>query len=980
MQSSTARFTAGVGDIRCIRTWYVIFILLLCSENLNDEGFHSSTRGGFSPPCIHVVTASSLSQAPQHVNVHNSAAVGSAPPECERRNKPPLHSYSRNKLSTSELSLEEQRSPAGRNQESMESSASVIRLLVRVPFGSRRRSVSHDVQNPEEEKASQKPASNSIFLSVPAGRNSFAPSVSYAPMKQNDETSDFLRLSGYTYALTASETSFKSVPLLSLPENTGLRPHARDDALRTYLSDEIFPRDRLPSSISLSPPLALERASGVEMDLFSSAAEKEMHQNSTSTSVIAACTRGPNKHTPSSFLHISSASEAVPRWSSTAIPSACRYAGCKAGTFQGRDVSDKQSCFAFAHCSRCPLYPVERVEYCSKLKEESNYMLLMQSSLHLMPEPEVPFHYRPSGDAKAGVKSERLEAHESRAAEEQSEGAPSERGSEDWFVNDSGRDDEAEPSLLHVSNRVAFPVRTSQLRHMPASTGKPWRDTVKAALTEEAFKSSPAKESIATGKFTVSSLLEDGETLPNAEWETPDFAEGEPDHWTERQVQLGEWKNNEAHEEDEGERKSVSRTGQVPETPVAELLKFEQSRTFRVKQAEMRSHLGECAISTKGVIRLLLMFAFQPTRAKMSVQTARQRLGLSTTTAGVQPAEAPEREGQPWEEEGAESWTDEEGPALGDLPPSAYVEQHSSSDEPEGNQPLSSSVRRSPPSPPYSQGDEESIFRSSPSIHVESDRRSNFAKQSDSIPNKNCSDGIQSEPSSSSDAVFTRARGSSRLSQEKERASMLQIQTEFTQEGDAEDDEGEPAAKTSALGRFAGRVKGLFRSRKKMDEESEETAPRYEQEEEDEDAGESVAAKRAEVGGKARDSRIKGFLRKVFRRKTPEQKRELQEKKKATKVLVHAPKVHLEIAIASPAVRKCRKPLEWSGRLRLSTMLHVQYFVAVRKDEIQDQVPAFINNALRIVMRCESKQGCIINRDLQSCVLVSLQTQSLRCW
>ncbi|KEP63715.1 UNVERIFIED_CONTAM: hypothetical protein HHA_232020 [Hammondia hammondi] len=763
-----------------------------------------------------------------------------------------------------------------------------------------------------------------------------------------------------------------------------------------------------PLSSGLSPPLSLPTESVP-------AAEESPSSGASSSSM-------PCEFSASRDFAFLEAGEATSGKHS--LPRACAYAGCKAGFFTPRPANDPNTCYTLSECSQCRVHPEGHADLCSQVEERNGLLLLMKSSLGLMPNPTMHFRYKPlsakdiarlrdskgKGSAGGGGDSAEAEYDDAGGEEYGEDGAPGDgEGADDWEGFDEGflqlqsqetrTKGESEPTgnargsrhPLRRQGRAPSSVSGAEEISQPS-------DSRLASFLEQVQEKRQDKKS-ADGKTTVFAAALSPSSFSSASgasfdlplssapphsqspfsflgekvssWDNEYGDQGDDYGGGDQASMLGEYDDNEGSDEDydEGGVQPGGATG--AKSGKAVFLKFDETRVYRIVPNSLLGDVGRCATDSKNYMRLQITVALQPRRFRMSVAKAKNLMGLRARKPIPRSSYGGDEgdDGGYYDADGGdddqgflevENERREERPVQGDGSREPDTERR----EQEGN----GHELYGLPEGQDTLGDAEEGERGED--RGEKGQHRPVVPGVVSLSDTAAELGYEgkSEPSlqggREQDLKF-RSSSTRAADLEGEANQPLSfVQVDDDDYGDDEDDDGENRGIGKKVKGFFGGVKRMF-SRKKHGEDGEEEGG-YDDENPPDDEGEAPPSKKGKKRG--------GFMNKVrglVSSKSPEEKRFKKETKKARRGIKRVSRVAIDIAFHSPAVKQCRKSLSWSATFPAAKILQTSFFVIARQGEVGGQLSAFINSGFSVTLKCKMKGGCMMNEVPVSCALVS---------
>ncbi|KFG51121.1 putative transmembrane protein [Toxoplasma gondii p89] len=760
-----------------------------------------------------------------------------------------------------------------------------------------------------------------------------------------------------------------------------------------------------PLSSGLTPPLSLSTESVP-------AAEESPSSGASSSS-------SPCEFSPSRDFAFLEAGQATSGKSS--LPRACAYAGCKAGFFTPRPANDPNTCYTLSECSQCRVHPESHADLCSQVEERNGLLLLMKSSLGLMPNPTMPFRYKPlsakdiarlrdsKGKGSAGGGGDGAEGEYDDAGGEEygEDGASGEgEGADDWEGSDEGflqlhsretrKKGESEPTgnarsssqplrrqgrlpssvsgteeIFHPSDfRLAsFLEQAQEVRHGQRTAGE--------TATGFAASLSPLPFSSASGAsfdLSVSSAPSHSQSPFSflgekvSSWDNEYGDQGDDYGFGDQASMLGEYDDNEGSDEDYDEGGEQPRGATGAKSGKAVFLKFDETRIYRIVPNSLLGDVGRCATDSKNYMRLQITVALQPRRFRMSVAKAKKLMGLRAR----KPIPRSFHEGDEGEDGGYDDadggYDDEQG--FLELENERREERPVQGDgtgelgtesrEQEGNWHELSGLTEGQDT------SEDARERQRGEDRGENGRHTAVVSLSDTAAELGYEGKSEPDLQDGREQDLKFRFSSTRVADLEGEANqpLSFVQVEDDDYGDDEDDDGEGRGLGKKMKGFFGGVKRVF-SRKKHGEDDDEEGG-YDDDNPPDDDGEAPPSKK----GKRRGS-FMNKVRGLVSSKSPEEKRFKKETKKARRGIKRVSRVAVDIAFHSPAVKKCRKSLSWSATFPAAKILQTSFFILARQGEVGGQLSAFINSGFSVTLKCKMKGGCMMNEVPVSCALVS---------
>ncbi|PHJ25517.1 transmembrane protein [Cystoisospora suis] len=655
------------------------------------------------------------------------------------------------------------------------------------------------------------------------------------------------------------------------------------------------------------------------------------------------------------------------------VPRACSYARCASGQYTPRHAHDIQQCYTFSTCSRCPRHAESHGDICSQVEERSGMLLLLRSTITSMQAPVEVFHFKPLTaeelqNLKRGktVPSPQVEGGgpgggvAPGGGEEGSVDEGEEGGWNDW-------DEGGGESYLELG-KSSFLLSSSHSSALPSP--------LSTSLGDEAASSSPRV-----------SLLEE-----SAAWDQDEYGYDMDENVSyNRDAMVGRYGS-------PGRGKSSSQQGAGAGGSSAAgknkgmFLRFDERKVYRISPTSPLADIGRCATNSKNYMQLLVTIAFQPRRFSMSLSESRRLLGFKPRAVGGS--------GRGGGGEGGGSRGGGGSGASGYGGEEDYEDDNDASYQggggfleenfkktSDGNNSLSGRRRSLQKESdkkkegkkrggvffslngPLKRGEEGSFIRGGSSYLRE--------KNSGRPIEKHHQEGGEIALDDSAVSSYIQIGDRNQIGRGEESLSGFSfLQGDYEDDyGDEDDDEeGGRGIKAKMKGFFGG-VKRVFSRKKSAGKPEDEFPPEEGEDYGEEGMGEEGGGPRkgggygpSSGGGKKKGP---GFFRRLFKRKSKAERMEAKQTKQAKKLIQRTPKLNIQVTFDSPAVKGCRKPVDWTGYLDVNSIFHVSFFIRARQAEVGKQLAAFINSSLTLSLECMDKEGCTMNETPHSCAMVS---------
>ncbi|PFH38607.1 hypothetical protein BESB_009490 [Besnoitia besnoiti] len=404
-------------------------------------------------------------------------------------------------------------------------------------------------------------------------------------------------------------------------------------------------------------------------------------------------------------------------------------------------------------------------------------------------------------------------------------------------------------------------------------------------------------------------------------------------------------------------------------------LKFDESRVFRIVPSALLGDVGRCATDSKNYMRLQVVVLMQPRRFRMSVPQAKKMMGLKAPRPAPPPPGRDEEFADEMGRGGAEDDRYDDGYDRDSFRGGSFIqlaqrgagdaERAEAEDTGEGKRLREAAA---------GEAETGEVFENE--FFILPDSEDSPAEERSADDARNGGELEHAHAFAEEALDLTTPAASLDLHGGVAGAGLSFLQGKGYDDDDYGDDGGDYGEEAGGGKGVGAKMKqffgGLFKRKKSEGEEEKEDKDIRDEEYDDEDnppdhEGEPAPKQKA---GK-RGPRILSSMAKLFQGKSPEEKKYLKETKQAKKRIKKISRVGVEFAFSSPAVKKCSRPLSWTGSFPATKILHSSFFIMARQSEVGAKLAAFINTGFTVTLKCKSKGGCMMNEVPLSCATVT---------